>query len=55
MCECMCVSVCERVHKYVRFTLHLVCNTFVSLHQLANTEEYIEGQLTGQLGDVLIR
>ena len=23
--------------------------------QLANTEEYIEGQLTGQLGDVLIR
>ena len=27
----------------------------VPLFQLANTEEYIEGQLTGQLGDVLIR
>ena len=39
---CLCVSNCW-------------CACVAFLLQLANTEEYIEGQLTGQLGDVLIR
>jgi len=37
----------------VRLHLHLVL--FVIFVQLANTEEYIDGALSGNLGEVLIR
>lgn len=42
----VCVRACALVHR---------CKCVCISMQLANTEEYIEGQLTGQLGDVLIR
>ena len=33
-----------------------MCGTFLLVYlQLANTEEYIDGQLAGNLGEVLIR
>ncbi|KAI8539729.1 hypothetical protein RHMOL_Rhmol09G0205300 [Rhododendron molle] len=38
--------------------LHLLNSTFILIEaflQLANSEEYIEGQFTGNLGEILIR
>lgn len=34
---------------------HVSCFTFPVLSQLANTEEFIDGNCTGNLGEVLIR